>query len=199
MKLYYSPGACSLASNIVIHELKLASSFVKVDIKAKKTETGDDYWAINPKGYVPALELDDGDLLTENVAILQYLASLRPELLPQAGKAKWHAIETLAFVSTEVHKAFKPLFDPTSSDELKQKAKGVIAQRLQLLVPKLGQRKFIVGDAFTVVDAYLFVMLTWARKQEVSVPAELLRYADALSERASVKEALAVEATAKAS
>ncbi|MES1174528.1 MAG: glutathione transferase GstA [Myxococcales bacterium] len=199
MKLYYSPGACSLASNIVLHEAKLPASFVKVDLKSKKTEAGADYRAINPKGYVPALELDDGDLLTENVAILQYLASLTPELLPQAGKPKWHAIETLAFVSTELHKAFKPLFDPTSSDEVQQKAKDLVAQRLQLLVPRLGQRQFIVGDQFTVVDAYLFVMLTWARKQGVSVPPELLRYADALAERPSVKQALEVEAAAKAS
>jgi glutathione S-transferase len=199
MKLYYSPGACSLASHIVLHEAKLPSSFVKVDLKSKKTEAGADYRVINPKGYVPALELDDGDLLTENVAILQYLASLTPELLPQAGKAKWHAIETLAFVSTELHKAFKPLFDPTSSEEAKQKAKDLVAQRLQLLVPRLGQREFIVGERFTVVDAYLFVMLTWARKQGVSVPPELERYADALSQRASVKEALEMEAAAKAS
>lgn len=199
MKLYYSPGACSLASHIVLHEAKLAGSFVQVDLKSKRTQAGDDFRQINPKGYVPALELDDGDLLTENVAILQYLASLEPDLLPQSGKAKWHAIETLAFVSTELHKAFKPLFDPTSSEELKQKAKELVAQRLQVLVPVLGQREFIVGEQFTVVDAYLFVMLTWARKQGVRVPPELERYAQALNERPSVKEALAMEAAAKAS
>jgi glutathione S-transferase len=198
MKLYYSPGACSLASHIVLHELKLPMQLVKVDLKSKQTEAGEDYRSINPKGYVPALELDDGDLLTENVAILQYLASLGPELLPQSGKPKWHAIEALAFVSTELHKAFKPLFDPTSSAELKQKAKDLVAQRLTLLVPRLGAREFIVGDRFTVVDAYLFVMLSWARKQEVAIPAELQRYADKLGDRASVKEALAMEAAAKA-
>ena len=199
MKLYYAPGACSLASNIVLHEAKLQSSFVKVDLRSKKTESGADYRAINPKGYVPALELDDGDLLTENIAILQYLASESTELLPQSGKAKWHAIEALAFVSTELHKAFKPLFDPTSPDEVKQKAKDLVAQRLQLLVPRLGQRQFIVGDQFTVVDAYLFVMLTWAQKQGVTVPPELQHYAATLSERASVKAALALEAAPKAS
>jgi glutathione S-transferase len=170
-----------------------------VDLKSKQTEAGTDFRQINPKGYVPALELDDGDVLTENIAVLQYLASLKPELLPQSGKAKWHAIEQLAFVSTELHKAFKPLFDPTSPEEVKQKAKALVTQRLQVLVPALGQRKFIVGDQFTVVDAYLFVMLTWARKQGLSVPAELERYADALHERPSVKEALAMEASAKAS
>lgn len=199
MKLYYSPGACSLATNIVLHEAKLPTTFVRVDLKSKKTDGGADYKAINPKGYVPALELDDGDLLTENIAILQYLASLSPELLPQAGIPKWHAIEALAFVSTELHKAFKPTFDPSSSDETKQKAKDLVAQRLKLLVPRLGQRAFIVGDHFSVVDAYLFVMLTWAGKQGVNVPPELQRYADTLSKRASVKEALELEASAKTS
>jgi glutathione S-transferase len=199
MKLYYSPGACSLASHIVLHEAKLPSSYERVDLKSKQTETGADYRAINPKGYVPALELEDGDLLTENIAILQYLASLSPELLPQSGRAKWHAIETLAFVSTELHKAFKPFFDPTSTEAAKQKAKALVEQRLSLLVPRLGERSFIVGDEFTVVDAYLFVMLTWARKQGINVPAPLGRYAEALSARASVKEALAMEAAAKAS
>ena len=199
MKLYYSPGACSLASNIVLHEAKLPTEFIKVDLRSKKTETGADYKGINPKGYVPALVLDDGDLLTENVAILQYLASLSPALLPESGKPKWHAIEALAFVSTELHKAFKPLFDPTSPDELKQKARDLVAQRLSLLVPRLGERSFIVGDQFTVVDAYLFVMLTWARKQGVSVPAPLERYAESLSQRASVKAALELEEKAKAS
>lgn len=199
MKLYYSPGACSLASHIVLHEAKLPSSYERVNLKSKQTETGADYRAINPKGYVPALELEDGDLLTENIAILQYLASLSPELLPQTGPAKWHAIETLAFVSTELHKAFKPFFDPTSTEEARQKAKALVEQRLSLLVPRLGERSFIVGDGFTVVDAYLFVMLTWAGKQGVSVPAPLERYAEALSARASVKAALAMEAAAKAS
>jgi len=199
MKLYFSPGACSLASNIVLHEAKLPTTFVKVDIKSKRTESGDDYRKINPKGYVPALEMEDGDLLTENVAILQYLSSFKPELLPQTGKEKWHAIESLAFVSTELHKAFKPLFDPSSTDQVKQKAKDLVAQRLQLLVPKLGQREFIVGEQFTVVDAYLFVMLTWARKQGVVVPVELERYASALGRRSSVKEALELEAKAQTS
>ena len=109
------------------------------------------------------------------------------------------SIETLAFVSTELHKAFKPMYAPTSSVELKQKARDLLGNRLELLVPKLDKREFIVGDAFSVVDAYLFVMLTWARKQSVRVPTELVRYADTLSQRASVKEALELEAAAKTS
>ncbi len=199
MKLYYSPGACSLASHIVLQELKQPTELIKVDIKAHKTERGDDYYAINPKGYVPALVLDDGELLTENVAILQYLASRSPSLLPQEGKAKWHAIEALAFVSTEVHKAFKPMFDPSSPPEVKQKAKDLVAKRLELLVAKLGERDFIVGDQFTVVDAYLFVMLTWAKAQGVVIPSALQQYASRLNERDSVKAALAEEGKLKAS
>lgn len=194
MKLYYSPGACSLASHIVLQELKQPTELIKVDLKAHRTEGGEDYYGINPKGYVPALVLDDGELLTENVAVLQYLASRSPSLLPQEGKAKWHAIEALAFVSTEVHKAFKPVFDPSSTDEAKQKAKEQISKRLSLLVPKLGEREFILGTQFSVVDAYLFVMLTWAKKNGVQVPSELQSYAARLAERDSVKNALAEEA-----
>lgn len=190
MKLYYSPGACSLASDIVLHEAKLSATFVKVDLKTKLTEAGDDFKRINPKGYVPCLELDSGELLTENLAILQYLASLGHGLLPEEGMAKWHAIESLAFVSTELHKAFKPLFDPTSADDQKKKAKDLVSQRLTLLEPQLANRHFIVGDAFTVVDAYLYVILTWAKKSEIPMSTALSRYAQALSERPSVRAAL---------
>jgi glutathione S-transferase len=193
MKLYYSPGACSLAADIVLHEAKLKADFVKVDLKTKKTEKGDDFNAVNPKGYVPALQLDDGEVLTENVAVLQYLASLEPRLLPATGMAKWHGIEALAFVSTEIHKAFKPLFDPSAADDVKSKAKEQIAKRLGNAEKIMGGRDFIVGDAFTVVDAYLFVMLMWSDKQGVTIPSALKHYASRLRERPSVKEALSLE------
>ncbi len=193
MKLYYSPGACSLAADIVIHEANLPTTFIKVDLKTKLTENGDDYRAINAKGYVPALQLDDGDVLTENVAILSYLASLTPRFMPQDGMAKWHALETLAFVSTELHKSFKPIFNPAASEEQKTAAKALVAQRLGLLEQGLAERDFIVGDDFTVVDAYLFVMLLWAQKHGVSVPPSLTRYADTLRKRPSVSAALKME------
>jgi glutathione S-transferase len=193
MKLYYSPGACSLATNIVLHEGGLAASFVKVDLKTKRTESGEDFLAINPKGYVPALVLDNGELLTENVAILQYLASLVPRLLPQEGMAKWRGIESLAFVSTELHKAYKPLFTPSASAEQKQKAKELVADRLALLDERLGKTEFVVGNDFSVVDAYLFVMLTWAQHHGVAVPASLARYAAKLKVRPSIQAALARE------
>lgn len=193
MKLYYSPGACSLATHIVLHEGGLASDFVKVDLKAKRTDTGEDFWAINPKGYVPALVLDDGQLLTENVAVLQYLASRVPRLLPQEGMAKWRGIEWLAYVSTELHKGYKPLFDPTATEEQKKKAKDTVARRLALLDERLSKAEFVIGDDFSVVDAYLFVMLMWAEQHGIPMPAALTRYAERLRTRPSVRAALSQE------
>ena len=196
MKLYYSPGACSLAADIVLHEMKTKAEFIKVDLRTKQTAAGEDFKAINPKGYVPTLVLDDGDILTENVALLQYLASLDTKLLPQSGREKWHAIEALAFVSTEIHKSFKPLFTPGTDDATKAKTRTHIAQRLELAAAMLGDRKFIVGNDFTVVDAYLFVMLMWSKKNEVTVPEKLRTYADELGKRPSVREALTLEGLA---
>jgi len=193
MKLYYSPGACSLASDIVLREAKIKADFVKVDLKAHKTEKGEDFATINPKGYVPTLVLDDGEVLTENVAILPYLASLKPGLLPDTGMEKWHALERLGFVSTEIHKAFKPLFDPSSPDEVKNKAKEQIKKRLDNAEKMLGGRDYMVGNGFSVVDAYLFVMLVWCEKQGIAIPASLQRYAAKMRERALVKEALEFE------
>jgi glutathione S-transferase len=193
MKLYYSPGACSLATDIVLHEGGFSPDLVKVDLKSKHTEAGADFWTVNPKGYVPALVLDDGQLLTENVAILQYLASLVPRLLPQEGMAKWRGIEWLAYVSTELHKAYKPLFDPSASEEQKKKAKDTVARRLTLLEERLSNAEFVVGDDFSVVDAYLFVMLRWAQQQGIPVPSALTRYAERLSSRPSVRAALVGE------
>jgi glutathione S-transferase len=198
MKLYYSPGACSLASDIVLHEAHIPIELVKVDLKTKRTESGDDYVEINPKGYVPALQLDDGEVLTENVAVLEYLSTLVPLLLPQHGMAKWHALEMLAFISTELHKAFKPFFTPGATDEAKQRARATVEHRLGLLDEKLGTREFLLADRFTVADAYLYVMLRWAKKFGVTVPKRLAEYSDRLTQRRSVKEALAAEGLAAA-
>ena len=197
MKLYYSPGACSLASDIVLREAKIKADFVKVDLKAHKTEKGEDFATINPKGYVPTLVLDDGEVLTENIAILPYLASLKPGLLPDTGMEKWHALERLGFVSTELHKAFKPLFDPSAPDDVKKKAKEQIEKRLDNAEKMLGGRDTMVGSAFSVVDAYLFVMLMWSEKQGVNIPPSLQKYAAKMRERASVKEALEFEGLSK--
>jgi len=163
MKLYYSPGACSLASHIAAKEGGLALDLVRVDLKTHRTEHGDDYRRLNPKGYVPALELDDRSLLTENVAILPFIADQRPEAglaPPPETMARTRLIEWLAFLATELHKAFGPIFHH-GDDTLKTEARDTIEKWLAYVAAYLADRDFLMGDHFTVADAYLFVMLRW--------------------------------------
>ncbi len=176
MKLYYSPGACSLADHIALISVGMDHTLEKVDLKVKTTERGTDFRTINPKGYVPALELDDGQILTENLAILLYVAHRSHKLLSRDEGVMWHTVETLAYIATEVHKSFKPLFDPTADAEAKDAAKQLIGQRLAFLEGQLGSRQFIVGDEMTIADCYLFVMLTWCRRADITLPAGLLSY-----------------------
>ena len=192
MKLFYSPGACSLASHIVLEETTPGATYEKVDLKTKVTETGANFKEINPKGYVPALQLDDGQVLTENMAVLQYLAETTGQLLPKDPMRRWRALEATAFVSTELHKSFKPLFDPSSPAEAKQKAKDQLKQRFALQASWL-DGEFVMGEELTIVDAYLFVMLRWAKKFEVELPGTLTAYFEHLGQRPSVKRALAAE------
>jgi glutathione S-transferase len=192
MKLYYSPGACSLADHIALIAAGIGHEIEKVDLQAKTTESGQDFRAINPKGYVPALELDDGQILTENIAILLYIAHSSGKLLPR-DFAMWRVVEMTAFISTEVHKNFKPLFDPTADDEAKAKAKDVIAQRMAFIDGQLGGRDHIIGDELTIADCYLFVMLTWCRKSEIALPAGLIQYFDVMEQRPAVVEAMTKE------
>ena len=195
MKLYYSPGACSLADHIALHEAGLAHELVKVDLKAKTTADGGDYTAINPKGYVPALTLDDaGGTLTENIAILDYIAGQAPQLMPQGTLAHTRLLETLAFISTELHKSFGPFFQG-GGDAEKQKAADKIAQRLDYLAGNM-PGDYLFGDSFTVADAYLFVMLMWAKKFELAVPEPLPAYFDRVRARAGVQGALEMEGLA---
>ncbi|MGH6739733.1 MAG: glutathione S-transferase C-terminal domain-containing protein [Bradyrhizobium sp.] len=175
MKLYYAPGACSLADHIALIAAGIDHSTEKVDLKVKTTESGKDYRTINPKGYVPALELDDGQILTENIAVLLYIAHSAHKLLPD-GFARWRVIETIAYISTEVHKSFKPLFDPNAENDAKGSAKQLIRQRLDYLEGLLGGRPFIVGDRMTIADCYLFVMLCWCRRCDIPLPKQLLAY-----------------------
>lgn len=165
MKLYYSPGACSLSPHIVLCEAGLAHELVKVDLKTKKTEFGDDFNAINPKSYVPALVLDDGAVLTEGPAIIQYLADLVPAngLAPAAGTfARVRLQEWLNFISTELHKGFGSLFrDPPP--EWQEKVRAGLAGRLAYLAALLDRQAFLMGDGFSVADAYLFTILNWAK------------------------------------
>jgi glutathione S-transferase len=169
MKLYYAPGACSLAAHIVLREIDRTFDLERVDLKTHRTARGVDYYTINPKGYVPALQLDGlgSDILTENVAVLSYLADLSTtaHLAPPSGTfARYHLLEWLAFVSTEVHKQFGPLFSPTTPAATQEYQRGRIGQRFLYLQDVLDDRAFLMGESFTVADAYLFVMMTWCER-----------------------------------
>lgn len=164
MKLYYSPGACSMAPHIVAQAAGIGLELVKVDIPAKKTEHGDDYWQINPKGYVPALVLDDGEVLTEVGVVCQYLADQKPEsglIAPAGSRQRYHQMESLNFIATEVHKQIGALFNPALTPEMRQVQTQVIQRRLNALEKLLDGKQYLNGDAFSVADAYLFVPLNW--------------------------------------
>src|SRR5581483_8125886 len=159
MKLYLSPGACSLADHIALHEAGLDFESVRVDLKAHRTADDRDYYEINPKGYVPTLEFDDGDRLTENVAILSWIADQRPALAPDGAMGRYRLLEMLAFVTAELHKSFKPFFAGAPEAD-KQKAAEQLANRFAYVAGQL-KGDFLFGPRFTVADAYLFVMLSW--------------------------------------
>ena len=166
MKLYFSPGACSLSPHIVAREAGLPITLVRVDTKGKKTITGDDYLSINGKGYVPLLELDDGTRLTEGPAIVQYLADRAPQkkLAPANGTIERYQLqEWLNFITSELHKQFSPLFDPSMPDDAKVKFRDKIALRFDWIVAQLGDRPFLTGGDFTVADAYLFTVANWTK------------------------------------
>ena len=166
MKLYYSPGACSQAAHILLHETGLAHSSEAVDIRAKRTASGGDYFAINPKGAVPALGLDGGEVLTENGAVLQYIGDLGGDerLLPASGLPRYRVIEWLSYLGSEVHKSFGPLFNPASSDEAKQAAHDVVGKRFDFLESRLEGQDYLGGERMSVADPYLFAMLGWTGK-----------------------------------
>ncbi len=171
MKLFYAPGACSMASHISLHEIGQPAEFVKTDIRAKRTEAGDDYFNINPLGYVPALQLDNGEVLTENAAILPFIASLKPGALApvgdRLGEARVH--EALGFLSSELHKAFGPFFGPLEG-EAREKAQAKLNSRIDHVEGLLRDgRDYLLGDQFTVADAYAFVILNWANGIELSL------------------------------
>lgn len=167
MKLYYSPGACSQAPHILMHELGLSHDAARVDLKAKKLEDGRSYLDVNPKGAVPALELDNGEVLTENAVILQYLGdrSASSDALPSVGHfSRYRVLELVNFITTELHKRFSMLFSPDSSDEMKQLVIDQIGKKLDYLEQELGSGPFLMGDELTLADPYLFVITGWAEK-----------------------------------
>jgi glutathione S-transferase len=199
MKLYYAPGACSLADHIALIEAEMSFELERVDLKEKKTEHGEDYSTINPKGYVPALQLDDGEILTENIAILSFIAAQSGKLAPREGLAHCRVLETTAFISTELHKSFKPLLVPGSSADDQANAKQMLAKRFGFLEARLGDREFIVGEDITIADCYLFVMLMWAKeKAGLPMPQHLGAYYERLKQRPSIARALREEGLAKA-
>lgn len=166
MKLYYATGACSLSPHIVLSELGLPYELVKVELSTHLTADGRDYTAINPKGYVPAVQLDDGALLTEGPAIVQYLADQKPAagLLPPAGTLERARVqEWLTFVGTELHKSFSPLFNPAASADWKAAALANIERRFAFIEKALAGRDYLTGADFCVADAYLFTVLNWTK------------------------------------
>ncbi len=203
MKLYHKAGACSLSPHIVLREAGLAFELERVDLASKKTGSGGDYFGVNPKGYVPALALDDGQLLTEGPAIVQYLADLVPEkrLAPPAGTMERVRLqEWLNFIATELHKGFSPLYNPRAPEEWKSVARELLAKRIALVAERLTGRDYLMGDAFTVADAYLFTVLNWAAfaKVDLSPWPVLGAYQARVAARPAVRAALLAEGLIKA-
>ncbi|MEL7691096.1 glutathione binding-like protein [Citromicrobium bathyomarinum] len=190
MKLYYSPGACSLASHIALIESGLDHETVRVDLSKHQTENGEDFYQISPRGYVPAIETDEFGLVTENAAVLPFLAQ-KMGALPD-GEAHWRLHEWIGFIGTEIHKAYGPLFGGAEGDA-KEKAKNTVAKKYQLAETLMDGREWLVGDAPSVADNYLFVTLLWADKFGVDLPQSLVSYRERHLQREAVKKAMADE------
>ena len=198
MKLYYLKGACSLASFISLNEAGVKFEAIEVDHKTHKTRDGEDLNAINTKGYVPVLRLDNGQILTENVAVLSYIADLNPaaKLAPAAGTLeRYRLLELLAYINSEIHKNFGPLFYPTLGEEVKKFARDNLNKRLDWLEKSIGSKTYLMGEQFTVADAYLYVVLSWSSHVGIDLgkwPA-LKRHNDRVGARPHVIAALKAE------
>jgi|SRR5882757_5454920 len=195
MKLYLTPGTCSMASNIALHEAGIPFELVKVDKRTKRAN-GIDFLTINPKGYVPALQLDDGQVLTENVVVLQYIADLNPaaKLAPPAGTMERYRLqEWLSFINSEVHKSFSPLFSSEATEDIKTYARNILAKRLAYVEKALGDNKYLLGDQFTIADAYLSTVLGWGSHVAVDIGPRLKAYLDGVRARPHVIEAMTAE------
>jgi len=195
MKLYYSPGACSLSPHIVLAESGLPFDLDKVDFSTMKSERGADFSKVNPKGYVPVIELDDGEVLTEGAAIVQYLADLVPKkkLAPVAGTMNRYRLqEWLNFIATELHKGYSPLFNPNLPDDLRAKSIERLGNRMGVVARHLEGRSYLMGDNFTVADAYLFTILRWSPrvKLDLSRWPVLSAYQQRIAKRPAVQHAL---------
>lgn len=203
MKLYYAAGACSLSPHIVALEAGIALELEKVDTREKRTAGGADYWQINPKGYVPALVLDNGELLTEGPAIVQYLADQKPEsgLAPANGTpARYRLQEMLGYINSELHKSYSPLFKADTPDAVRQERKDYLRKRYALLEQHLAKHDWLVGDRFSVADAYLFTVTQWSKHVALDLsdfPA-LLAFQKRVAERPKVQAAMMAEGLIKA-
>jgi glutathione S-transferase len=203
MKLYYSPGACSLSPHIVLREAGHSFELQRVDVQAKKLKPGDgDFFAVNPKGQVPVLELDDGDRLTEGPAIVQYLADQKPAsgLAPANGTMpRYHLQEWLNFVTSDLHKVFAPLFRPTTPEEFVKITKDNLANKFAFLDRHLATHQYLMGDRFTIADAYCFTIVNWTRFKDIDLGRwpNLKSYMDRVAARPKVQEAMKAEGLIK--
>jgi glutathione S-transferase len=202
MKLYYSAGGCSLSPHIVMREAGIPVQLVKVDLQSKKTEDGTDFKTFNSKGYVPTLELPDGQRLTEGPAIVQYLADQVPArgLAPACGTIERYRLqEWLNFISTELHKQFSPLFDPAIEGSPRARQVERIGGRFDWVTRQLGSREYLMGGTFTVADAYFYTMLTWCRQVGIDLAKWplLTAYKARVEQRPQVREALRAEGLLK--
>ena len=198
MKLYYAPGACSLSPHVVLRETGMTFDLDKVDLGEKKTSDGSDFTKISPLGYVPALQLDDGNVLTEGAAIVQYLADQAPaaKLLPEAGTTdRYKAQEWLIFISSELHKGFSPLFNPALSDEMKSSVISRLESRFDYVEKQLAGKQYLMGDTFSVVDAYGFTILNWSNVKDIDLSPwpNISAYMTRVAGRPKVHEALKAE------
>jgi glutathione S-transferase len=198
MQLYFSPGACSLASHIVAREAGVDIKLERADTKTKKLVDGSDYFAINPKGAVPALKLDNGQVLTEGVAIMQYLADQKPEsgVVPKAGTFERYRVqEWLNYITSEVHKSFSPLWNPTADAKVKEYALANLEKKLDYLNTHLTGKQFLTGDKFSAADAYLFTVVNWTNFLGIDQGKwpVLKEYQARIAARPKVQEALEAE------
>jgi glutathione S-transferase len=201
MKLYFAPGACSLSPHIVLQEAGIAAETEQVNNQEKKTKSGADYWTINPKGQVPALQLDSGEMLTEGPVIVQYLADQNPGsgLVPPAGSIERYRVqEWLNFITSELHKSFGPIFRPTTPDAYKTISKENLGKRFDWLDKQLAGKQYLMGDKFTVADAYLFTVLRWTARIQIDLGKwpNLKAYVDRVAGRPKVQAAMKAEGLA---
>ena len=198
MKLFYSPGACSLSPHIVAREAGIDLKLQKVDTTTKTMNVDGDFWKVNPKGYVPALELDNGEILTEGPAIVQYLADLKPDTKLAPKNGTWERTrlqEMLGYINSEIHKTFSPLWNPKVSAEVRKERTEYLHMRYALLDKQLAGKKFLFGDQFTVADAYLFVVTSWAKSTKVDLSefTHIQAFQNRVAARPAVMAAMKVE------